>query len=105
MMLNKAVLTKSVYDKFIYRFFYNKNMGEKTRKFIKNSIQYETTHHNVSNPRVSSIPYTKWYIKKYYHKYVLENKKKYHSVMALKKIGLDLKLKTDHSATNINNHK
>ena len=75
MIINKAVLTKAIYDDFILRFLYNTKMGEKSiRKFINLAVEYEITHINESNPRVSSIPYTKWYVKKYYHKYVLEGK-------------------------------
>jgi len=94
MIINKAVLTKAIYEDFIFRFFYNQKIGDKSiRKFIDTAVQYEITHRNESNPRTSSIPYTKWYVKKFYHKYVLEGKKKYHSTMELKKLGVSNNLK------------
>lgn len=86
-IINKAVLVKAIYDEFLLRFFYMKNMGDKSiRQFIETAIELETTNKGKSNPRTSSIPYTKWYIKKYYHKYLIDGKRKYHSKMALKKL-------------------
>lgn len=86
-IINKAVLTEAVYNNILLRCMYNKKFSRDTlRRLIKNGIQFQRTQVGKSYPRVSSIPYTKWYVKKYYHKYVMEGKKGAHSKMAIKKM-------------------
>lgn len=89
MIINKAVLTEAVFSDFILRFMYNKKIGESViREFINKAVQFQVSHKGESNPRESTIPYSKWYIKKYYHKYVTIGKKKYHSTMKRKQLGI-----------------
>ena len=66
MIINKAVLitTKAVYDDLILRFIYNKKISIKTlRCFIGKAAVYWHTQRGKSYPRISGIPYTKWYVK------------------------------------------
>jgi hypothetical protein len=90
-IINKCVLTKAVYDDFVMRLFYNTKMGDKSiRSFLDKAIQLERTNVGTSRERVSARPYSKWYIKRYYRKYLIDGNgkldKKGHSKLELKKL-------------------
>jgi hypothetical protein len=73
-------LTEGFYGDLVYRFFYAHKLSPSTfRKFIAIFGKYITTNKGKQNKRTSKYPYSKWYVKKYYKKYVaerIENKKK-----------------------------
>ena len=71
--INKASLTRDLYKKFLIRFIFNLKFSERFLiKFFKIAIDIIITHLDISNPRRSMFPYTKWYIKGYHKKYILE---------------------------------
>lgn len=85
--INKAVLTKAIYDDLILRFIYCYKLSTKIlRNFIQRSAIYCHSQKGKSYARISTIPYTKWYVKKYYHKYILENKKKINKDIDISKV-------------------
>lgn len=72
-IINKVALTKDIYKKFLIRFIFNSKFSERFLiKFFKVSINIIVTHLDISNPRKGMFPYTKWYIKGYGKKYILE---------------------------------
>lgn len=75
--LNKTSITKDFYDMFIVRFIYGKKLsGRFLNKFFKSAIMVITTNRGDSNIRIGIFPYTKWYVKGYFKKYVIEETKK-----------------------------
>lgn len=82
LIINKKLLTEGFYEDFIYRFFYSHKLSSRTfREFIKNYGKYITTNKGEHVVRKSSIPYSKWYIKTHYNKFIKrkneeKNKKK-----------------------------
>ena len=71
--INKVALTKDIYKKFLIRFIFNSKFSERFLiKFFKVSINIIVTHLDISNPRKGMFPHTKWYVKGYGKKYILE---------------------------------
>ena len=71
--INKVALTKDIYKKFLVRFIFNSKFSERFLiKFFRISINIIVTHLDISNPRKGMFPYTKWYVKGYGKKYILE---------------------------------
>lgn len=70
--INKIALTKDIYNKFLIRFIFNHKFSERFLiRFFKNAIDIISTSINKSNPRIGLLPYTKWYVKGYGKKYLL----------------------------------
>jgi len=68
-----VALTKDIYKKFLVRFIFNSKFSERFLiKFFRISINIIVTHLDISNPRKGMFPYTKWYVKGYGKKYILE---------------------------------
>lgn len=73
--LNKTRITKEFYESFIIRFVFGDKFSERFLvKFLKTSIIIITTNKGESNIRIGIFPYTKWYIKGYFKKYIIEEK-------------------------------
>ena len=73
--LNKTRITKDLYDSLIVRFIYGEKLSERFLiKFFKTSIIVITTNRGDSNIRIGFFPYTKWYIKGYFKKHIIEEK-------------------------------
>ena len=73
--LNKTRITKDFYESFIIRFVFGEKFTERFLvKFFKTSIIIITTNKGESNIRIGIFPYTKWYIKGYFKKYIIEEK-------------------------------
>ena len=73
-IINKTVLTRGVYNSFLLRLIYNKKISTRTvREFLIIHAVYVSTSVGKHYSRVSNKPYTKWYIKRYYKKYMFIN--------------------------------
>lgn len=71
--LNKNHLTSEFFLKFLARFIYKKKFSRHfLNTFFKEALIIITTNVGKSNKRNGAFPYTKWYIKSYYSKYVTE---------------------------------
>jgi len=71
MIINKTALTDAVYNDFLLKFIYNKHINRRTvREFLTISAEYTHTQKGEYYERKSRKPYTKWYIKKFYKKYI-----------------------------------
>jgi len=73
-IFNNVTLTNGIYNHFIYKFFNGTLSRRKVRQFTNIHITFVTTNAGKHVPRISSIPFSKWYIKGFYNKYV-ERKK------------------------------
>jgi len=77
LIVNKTVLTTGVYNDFLLRFIYNKKISTRTiREFLLINAVYVSTQVGKHYPRKSLRPYSKWYIKGYYTKYICVNGEK-----------------------------
>ena len=73
--LNKTRITKDLFDSFIIRFIYGKNFSNRYLiKFFRDSIIIITTNRGNTNVRVGMFPNTKWYIKSYFKKFIIDEK-------------------------------
>ena len=71
--INKNFLTRQVFSQFLLKFIYNKELTDSyVITFLTTAINIIQSHIGCSNSRTSKYPYTKWYIKSYYKKYIYE---------------------------------
>ena len=70
--INKTELINGLF-KIIPNIIFSNLTCEDLRIFFNTYIHLNFTKKNSHNPRVSKIPFTKWYIKDYHNKYDIEN--------------------------------
>lgn len=73
-IFNNVTLTNGLYNNFIYNFFNGKLSRRKVRQFTTIHITFVTTNVGKHVPRLSSIPFSKWYIKGFYNKFIEKKK-------------------------------
>ena len=69
--INKTEVIKGLF-KIIPKIIYSNIKNDDLQIFYSIYIHFNYTIKNSHNPRVSKIPFTKWYIKEYYSKYDIE---------------------------------
>ena len=73
--INKNLLTYELYNDFLLKFIYNKQLSERFLiKFFKKAIDIIVTNLDKKNVRRSMYPHTKWNTKGHYNKVIIEEK-------------------------------
>jgi hypothetical protein len=70
--INYSLLVEGLYTKFLVKLIKNKYNHNKLINFVDCYFKLFTNKQNRKFPRVSIIPFTKWYIKKYHQKYDMD---------------------------------
>jgi hypothetical protein len=104
MIINKTTLTNALYNDFLIKFMYNKNINRRSvRQFLTISALYTHSQKGKSYERTSFKPYSKWYIKKYYSKYISNSENK-ERVATLNKERINKKNKEKRNLEQNNNN-
>lgn len=71
--INNAVVAQGLYDEFLFRFFYGKRFNNAfIIYFMANYMIHISSNKgkNMHNERTCNRPYMKWYVKRYFKKYI-----------------------------------